>query len=177
LEERTAIANNEGADLLISIHANSTRNRSVSGVETFFLSFAADPDELEVASRENASSQLTIRELEGLLHKIALDDFSEESRDLASVVQHNLHSTIALHRSRWRDRGVKKAPFVVLINSAMPSILTEIGFLSNPDDERFLASEKGKNQIAEALYKGVEEYFRALGNPSPYEKADTEGSR
>lgn len=163
LEQRTAIANQEGADLFVSIHANSSRRRSVSGVETFFLSFATGDEEREVASRENATSQRNIRELENLLRKIALGDYKEESRDLAYVVQKSLHQTMAAKKPKWKDRGVKKAPFIVLINSTMPSVLTEIGFISNPSDEKYLKKDEARDQVAEALYKGIEEYFRALG--------------
>ncbi len=177
LERRTAIANTEEADLFISIHANASRNRRVSGIETFFLSFASDADEREVASRENATSQRNIRELEDLLKRIALDDYNEESRELAHVVQKSLAETMRESKPHWRDRGVKKAPFIVLINSTMPSILTEIGFISNPSDEKYLVEDAGRDQVAEALYKGIEEYFRALGAAPSEETAAVSASR
>ena len=163
LEERTAIANQLDADLFISIHANSSRNRKISGVETFFLNFASSPDEREVASRENAGSQKNIRDLENLLKQIALGDYNEESRDLAHTVQKSLYSEMKDHRRSFRNRGVKRAPFIVLINLNMPGILTEIGFLSNPSDETYFKNRPGQTQVAEALYQGIEEYFRSLG--------------
>ncbi len=177
LEERTAIANKEGADLFISIHANASRNRRVSGVETFYLSFASDADEREVASRENATSQRNIRELEDLLKRIALGDFNQESQDLAHVVQQSLAGVMLESKPQWHDRGVKKAPFIVLINSTMPSILTEIAFISNPSDEKYLQREDSRELVAEALYKGIEEYFRALGSAPPDEKTGTATAR
>ena len=163
LEERTAIANQEGADLFISVHANASRNRRASGIETYVLSFATSDAEREVASRENASSQRNIRELEDLLKKIAMEDFNQESRDLAHAVQTELFSELSDERPRQKNRGIKQAPFIVLIGSNMPSILTEIGFISNPDDEKYYRNADAQNQVAEALYKGLESYFRSLG--------------
>ena len=163
LEERTAIANQLGADLFISVHANSSRIRRVSGVETFFLNLASSAEEREVASRENAGSQRNIRELEDLLKQIALGDYNEESSDLAQIVQQSLYSELKNHHPILRNRGVKKAPFIVLINLNMPGILTEVGFISNPAEEKYFTGEKGQDEVAEALYKGVEKYFLSLG--------------
>ncbi len=163
LEERTAIANHLGADLFLSIHANSSRDRKVSGVETFFQGFTTNHDEREVASRENASSQKNIRDLEDLLKRIALGDYNEESRDFAQVIQDTFYSEIRPQRPRFQDRGVKKAPFIVLINLNMPGILLEIGFISNPSAEGYLKKKQGQEAVAEAIYTGVEKYFRALG--------------
>lgn len=167
LEERTAIANQLGADLFISIHANSSRNRKVSGVETFFQGLPTNHDERDVASRENASSQKNIRELEDLLKRIALGDYNEESRDFAQVIQDNLFSGIRPHRPYFRNRGIKKAPFIVLINLNMPGILLEIGFISNPSEEKYLKQAEGQKAVVEAIYSGVKKYFHALGNVPP----------
>ena len=169
LEERTAIANQLRADLFVSVHANSSRDRRVTGVETFFLNFSSNAEEREVASRENAGSQKNIRDLEDLLRQIALGDYNEESSDLAHVVQESLYLQMKEHRSVVRDRGVKKAPFIVLINLNMPGILTEVGFISNPTDETYFKDETGQNKTAEALYEGVKKYLRSLGTVSAYE--------
>lgn len=163
LEERTAIANQLGADLFLSIHANSSRNQHISGAETFYLNFSSNPDEREVASRENAGSQKNIRDLENLLKQIALGDYNEESRDFAHIVQEHLHNEIQAERTRFRDRGVKRAAFIVLINLNMPGILTEVGFISNPSEESFLSKETTKNSVAHAIYTGIEQYFKSLG--------------
>ena len=163
LEERTAIANQQNADLFVSVHANATRNPKVSGAETFFLNFASSADEREVATRENANSQKNIHDLENLLRQIALGDYNAESRDLAQVVQNSLASAMKRDRRTFRNRGVKKAPFIVLIGSNMPSILTEVGFISNPSEEAYLKTEAARDQVAEALYQGIAAYFRALG--------------
>ncbi|MEE8461896.1 MAG: N-acetylmuramoyl-L-alanine amidase [Acidobacteriota bacterium] len=163
LEQRTAIANQLGADLFISVHANSSKSRRVSGVETFFLNLTSNAEEREVASRENASSQRNIRELEDLLRQIALGDYNEESNDLAQIVQQSLYSEVKTHHPILRNRGVKKAPFIVLINLNMPGILTEVGFISNPSEEKYFTGKQGQDQVAEALYKGIEKYFQSLG--------------
>ncbi len=177
LEERTAIANQYGADLFVSIHANSSRHRKVSGTETFFLNLTSSASEREVASRENATSQKNIRELEDLLREIALGEYNEESKELARVVQESLHRELKKHRPNSRNRGVKKAPFIVLIGSNMPSILTEVAFLSNASDEKYLKRAKAGHQLAEALYRGIESYFRSLGTVPLYERASKNTSR
>lgn len=164
LEERTAIANKNNADLFVSIHANWWHRRDVSGVETYVLDFATNAAEREIASRENASAQRTIRELEGLLKQIAMEDYNRESRELAQIVQDQLYLNLKRFRPGHHNRGVKQAPFIVLIGSNMPSILTEIGFISNPEDETYFRTEESREHVAEALYKGIEAYFRTLGS-------------
>jgi N-acetylmuramoyl-L-alanine amidase len=163
LEDRTAIANQRGADLFVSIHANSSRSRRVSGVETYYLSLTSSADEREVASRENAGSQKNIHELEELLRKIALRDFRTESAEFAAQIQTNVFAEMKPHRPRQKNRGVRKAPFIVLIGANMPAVLAEIGFISNPSDEKYFKQEKAKTVLAEALYKGIDQYFRSLG--------------
>ena len=177
LEERTAIANEKGADLFISIHANASRNRRASGVETYVLDFATNASEIEVASRENATAQRNIRDLENLLKKIALEDYNRESRDLAQDVQKQLITHLSVNGRKQKDRGVRQAPFIVLIGSNMPSILTEIGFISNPDDEKFFKTDAAYREVAEAIYKGIEAYFQSLGNPAGTQQAASVSGR
>lgn len=176
LEERTAIANQNSADVFLSIHANASRNRKASGVETFFLNLASDAHERDVATRENASSQRNIRELEDLLRKITRGDYNEESRDFAFVMQEHLAAKWSRQSAPTRDRGVKQAPFIVLIGSNMPAVLTEIGFISNPADEKLLRKDDSRGHVAEALYAGVEHYLRSLGDERARADART-GSR
>jgi N-acetylmuramoyl-L-alanine amidase len=159
LETRTAIANKEQADLFISIHANSSRDPEARGVETYYLNFTSSPDALQVAARENAVSEKSIHELQDLVKKIALKEKIEESREFAADVQQSLWSTAG---KGTRSRGVKKAPFIVLIGANMPSILAEISFLSNPRDEHKLETPEYRQQIAEALYRGVAKYVSGL---------------
>jgi len=159
LETRTAIANKEQADLFISIHANSSREPEARGVETYYLNFTSSADALEVAARENAVSEKSIHELQDLVKKIALKEKIEESREFAADVQQSLWTTAG---KGTRNRGVKKAPFIVLIGANMPSILAEISFLSNPGDEQKLETPEYRQRIAEALYRGVAKYVSGL---------------
>jgi N-acetylmuramoyl-L-alanine amidase len=163
LETRTAIANQEQADLFVSVHANSSHDPDARGVETYYLNFTSSPEALEVAARENAASDKSIHELQDLVKKIALKEKIEESREFASDVQGALHNGLAVRNPGERDRGVKKAPFVVLIGANMPSILAEISFLSNPGDERRLKTPAYRQRIAESLYRGVSHYVDGLG--------------
>jgi N-acetylmuramoyl-L-alanine amidase len=162
LETRTAIANQDHADLFISIHANSSRDPDARGVETYYLNFTSSSDALEVAARENASSDKSIYELQDLVKKIALKEKIEESREFASDVENSLYSGLAQRSPGIRDRGVKKAPFIVLIGANMPSILAEISFVSNPTDEHKLRTSAYRQRIAESLYRGISKYASGL---------------
>jgi N-acetylmuramoyl-L-alanine amidase len=162
LETRTAIANQEQADLFISVHANSSQDPAARGVETYYLNFNPSPDALEVAARENAVSEKSVHELGDLVKKIALKEKVEESREFAIDVQHSLYLGLSGKEKSLRDRGVKKAPFIVLIGANMPSILAEISFVSNPGDERRLQTAEYRQKIAESLYKGVARYINGL---------------
>jgi N-acetylmuramoyl-L-alanine amidase len=131
LEERTSIANKHHADLFVSIHANSSRIKSISGVETYYLSFAQTDAEREIAARENATTESKVADLEDLIKKIAQADKSAESRELASSVQKKLFSGAKKLFSNAANRGVRSAPFIVLIGANMPSVLAEIAFISS----------------------------------------------
>ena len=162
LETRTAIANEHQADLFISVHANSSQDASARGVETYYLNFTSNPEALEVAARENAVSEKSIHELQDLVKKITLKEKIEESRELASDVQLSLYTGLSAKNPTLRNRGVKKAPFVVLIGANMPSILAEISFVSNPTDEKKLETPEYRQKIAESLYKGIAKYAGGL---------------
>lgn len=162
LETRTAIANKEQADLFISVHANSSSDPEARGIETYYLNFTSSPDALEVAARENAVSQKSIHELQDLVKKIALKEKIEESREFALDVQKSLYGGLVVKSPGLHDRGVKKAPFVVLIGANMPSILAEISFVSNPTDERKLKTSEYRERVAESLYKGIAKYVSGL---------------
>jgi N-acetylmuramoyl-L-alanine amidase len=172
LETRTAIANRERADLFISIHANSSRDSDARGVETYYLNFTSSPEALEVAARENAVSEKSIHELQDLVKKIALKEKIEESREFAGNVQESLYGGLALRNAGIRNRGIKKAPFIVLIGANMPSILAEISFVSNPTDERKLESAEHRQRIAESLYRGVSKYASGLSGVKVASKID-----
>jgi N-acetylmuramoyl-L-alanine amidase len=172
LETRTAVANQARADLFVSIHANSSHDESARGVETYYLNFTSSPEALEVAARENAVSEKSIYELQDLVKKIALKEKIEESREFAGDVQQSLHSGLAVKSPAIRDRGVKKAPFIVLIGANMPSILAEISFVSNPTDEHRLATSEYRQRIAESLYRGIAKYVNGLSGVKVASKMD-----
>jgi len=162
LETRTAIANKAQADLFLSIHANSSRDESARGVETYYLNFTSQPDALEVAARENAVSNQSISQLSDLVKKITLKDKIEESREFAFDVEQSLYSGLQKGNDGLKNRGIKKAPFVVLIGANMPSILTEISFVTNPRDASQLRQSDYRERIAESIYKGVARYTSGL---------------
>ncbi|MBZ5561272.1 MAG: N-acetylmuramoyl-L-alanine amidase [Acidobacteriia bacterium] len=176
LEERTAIANEKAADLFVSIHANASRDRSARGIETYYLNFTSNPDALEVAARENATSQESVHQLQDLIKKIAMTEKITESQDFAHQIQRDLYRRIIKVGGQQRDRGVKKAPFVVLIGANMPSILAEISFLTNPRDERLLRKPDYRQKIAEALYQGVVDYVNTLGGVKVAQRAQAPGT-
>jgi N-acetylmuramoyl-L-alanine amidase len=172
LETRTAIANKAQADLFLSIHANSSSDASARGVETYYLNFTSSPDALETAARENAVSDQSIHQLSDLVKKIALKDKIAESREFAADVEQSLYGGLQKGNAGLKDRGVKKAPFVVLIGANMPSILAEISFVTNAKDARQLQQPEYRERVAESLYKGVAKYSGGLsGSHVPTERA------
>src|SRR5712691_9977560 len=164
LEERTRIANESRADLFISIHANSSHDHAARGVETYYLNLKGSPDAMEVAARENATAQESIHDLEDIVKKIARSEKIDESREFAADIQESLAKRIQKMTKTVKDRGVRKAPFVVLVGADMPSILTEISFLSNPADEQLLKKPEHRQRVAEGLYQGVASYLQSLNS-------------
>ncbi len=177
LETRTAIANEQQADLFISIHANSSPDPSARGVETYYLNFNPSPEAMEVAARENAVSEKSVHELGDLVKKIATSDKVEESREFAMDVQRSLYVGVGGKENGVRDRGVKKALFIVLLGANMPSILAEISFISNPKDERKLQNPEYRQKIAESLYRGIARYVSGLSGVKMASKAVPPESR
>jgi N-acetylmuramoyl-L-alanine amidase len=166
LEQRTAMANEAKADLFISIHANSSHDHEARGIETYYLNFATSQDSLEVATRENALSQEGLHDLQDLVKKIARNEKIEESKEFASDVQDSLTRRMQLVSQGEKNRGVKKAPFVVLIGANMPSILSEISFISNPSDEKLLRKGDQRQRVADGLYRGIAAYLDNLNSLS-----------
>jgi len=162
LEERTAIANRAGADLFLSIHVNGSRNRQAGGVETYFLNFATNQDAAEVAARENAVSGQSMGALQDVVKAITLNNKLNESRDFATLVQRELVTTLRPANGAVKDLGVKQAPFMVLIGAAMPSVLTEVSFLTNAQEARLLKSTAYRQRIAEALFEAIRKYQTSL---------------
>lgn len=164
LQERTAIANRAHADLFVSIHANSSQKQTVRGIETYYLDFAATPNAMAVAARENQSSPESVAGLQQFIKQIAYSEKSDESRLLAASVDAALYQAVSGRTRTIADRGVKTAPFVVLIGANMPSILVETAFLSNSEDEQNLRSGAYRQKVAVALLRGISAYLQSLGD-------------
>jgi N-acetylmuramoyl-L-alanine amidase len=164
LEERTNIANQAKADLFISIHANSSRDHAARGIETYYLNLKGSAEAMEVAARENATAQGGVHELQDLVMKIARTEKIDESKELAEDIQDSLAKRMQKSSKPVKNRGVRKAPFVVLIGADMPSILTEISFLSNPADEKLLKQPEQRQKVAEGLYQGMVSYLESMNS-------------
>jgi N-acetylmuramoyl-L-alanine amidase len=162
LQERTAIANREGADLFLSIHANASANDQARGIETYFLNFANNLSAGAVAARENAASGQSMGALPDFVKAIALNNKLDESRELATLVQQAMVERLRAMDDGVKDLGVKQAPFLVLIGASMPSVLTEISFLTNADDAKLLKSGAYRQRVAEALFSAIRLYQTSL---------------
>ena len=166
LEERTHIANEAKADMFISIHANSSQDSGARGIETYYLNLKGSDEAMEVAARENATSEEGIHELQDLVKQIARTEKIDESKEFAEDVQDSLAKRIQKTAKVVKNRGVRKAPFVVLIGADMPSILTEISFLSNPADEKLLKQPEHRQRVAEGIFQGIAGYLQSLNSMS-----------
>jgi N-acetylmuramoyl-L-alanine amidase len=164
LDQRPFIAKSRGADLFVSIHVNANRKRTARGIETYIQGLqASDREAMATAARENAMSTKRLSELDSEIDKILKDlkqdNKLEESLQLAHTVQASLVGTMKPEQRQLVNLGVKRAFFYVLINTQMPSILAEVGFISNPDEEKQLRKDLYRQSIAEALYQGVKKYI------------------
>jgi len=162
LPERTAMANREGADLFLSIHANASSSTQAHGIETYFLNFANNQSEAAVAARENATSAQAMGALPDFVKAIALHNKLDESRDFATQVQRAMIERLRASNRTLRDLGVKQAPFVVLIGAVMPSVLAEVSFVTNPQEARLLKGNVYRQRIAEALFNAIRKYQTSL---------------
>jgi len=162
LPDRTAIANREGADLFLSVHANASPNSQARGVETYFLNFANNSSAAAIAARENAASSLAMGEMPDLVKAIAMSNKLDESRDFATHVQHAMTERLRTSNKTLKDLGVKQAPFVVLIGATMPSVLAEISFVTNPQEAKLLKSSAYRQRIAESLFNAIRKYQTSL---------------
>ena len=177
LEERTAIANTQNADLFISIHTNAIRDRRAYGIETFFLNLATDDDAIRVAARENATSAKNISDLESILNDLMQNAKISESSRLAAMVQKEVCLHLKKKFSHIRNKGVKQAPFYVLLGAQMPALLIETSFISNPRECKRLTSPKYQEQLCDGIIRGIRTYIRETSptafqrpGPQPIEK-------
>lgn len=164
LEERTAIANTNKADLFISIHANASHNKEKSGIETYFLNFTSDEEALNVAARENAATRKELNDLQIILNDLILTSKINESSFLAGCVQDSLYKGLSEHYEKVKNLGVKGGPFYVLVNARMPSILIEISFITHKEEGKRLSEDDYLEQISSSIYSGILRYQ----NDSPY---------
>ncbi len=162
LGKRTEIANKNKADLFISIHANSARNSKASGIETYFLNLATDEDSISVAARENATSTKNISDLQTILNDLMRDAKINESSRLASYIQDSMVKSIKQKYKYVKNRGVKQAPFYVLIGAKMPAVLIELSFISNPRECKRLHSKKYLDKLCDGILEGVKKYIKEI---------------
>ncbi len=160
LDERAGVANQSQADLFISVHANYSDLPSARGVETYYTNFFSAPNAKDVETRSGGNSGQN--PVAAALSPADLHEKIEQSRHLAASVQRSLYGTLSAQNPGLRDRGVKEASYVVLTETAMPGILAEVSFVSSPTDEQKLRSDGYREEIAEALYKGIAHYAATL---------------
>ncbi len=162
LEKRTAIANMKNADLFISLHVNAHRNRKICGLETYFLNIALDEDSMNLAARENATSRKNISDLQMILNDLMLNTKISESSRLAEFVHRGFVKELRKGYKIVRNRGVRQAPFYVLIGADMPSILVEVGYITNSEENRRLRTETYLKRTASGIVKGIDSYIKDM---------------
>jgi len=160
LEERTAIANSKDADVFVSLHINASPKRSATGVETYILNISHDQEARRLAARENSTSTRSVNDLEFILNDLIKTAKTNDSSQLAALVNDNLASNLSSKYSGIKSNGVKGAPFYVLVGTKMPSILVESSFISNPTEEKRLRDEKYLQTIVDGIYNGIIEYLK-----------------
>jgi N-acetylmuramoyl-L-alanine amidase len=166
LDKRVGFANDNKADLFLSIHVNWMEPHSIRALETYYVGPTDDPAALKLASRENKDSGYSLSDYKKILEKIYVDARRGESRALARAVQNQLFKTLKASNPELENRGVKTAPFVVLIGTQMPAILVEVACLSNEDEAELLTKEDYRENIAVALASGIRSYannFKVAG--------------
>ncbi len=166
LEERTAIANTRNADLFVSIHTNANRARASCGLETYFLNLATDKDAILVAARENATSAKNISDLEAILSDLMKNAKINESSRLAGYVQEAMVRKLKPRYSRINDKGVKQAPFYILLGAEMPCILIEVGFITNRTECQRLNTAGYQEDVADAIVTGIQHYIEEIHPPA-----------
>ncbi len=161
LEERTAIANTRNADLFISIHTNAHKDSNANGIETYYLNLATDDEAIRVAAMENATSKKNISDLQAILNDLMQNAKIQESTKLASFVQNSLYGQIRAFYKPVRNKGVKQAPFYVLLGAQMPAVLVETGFISNPVECKRLIDPAYQDHVCRAIVNGIRDYIKA----------------
>lgn len=165
LDKRVAFANENKGDLFVSIHVNSMEPKSLRVLETYYVGPTDDPESLRLASIENKDSGYSLSDYKKILEKIYVDARHDESRSFAKTIQAQLHHSLKSVNPLLENRGVKTAPFVVLIGTQMPAILVEISVLSNEEEVKLLTKEDYRENIALALLQGIKKYARNFNVP------------
>ena len=169
LRDRARLANESRGDIFVSIHVNALlKHKSSRGIETYYLGPTNDPSLTQLAASENSSSGYSLADLRTLLDGVYADARRDESRQLASIVQQNLVTHLRRTDPGLENWGVKRAPFLVLVATDMPAVLAEVGCLSNQKEAALLRTPEHRQQIAEALLRGIQEY--AVANDAPQKK-------
>lgn len=164
LEERTAIANSKDADLFVSIHINASPKRAASGIGTYILNFSVNEESKRLAARENATSTKSVSDLEFILQDLIKTAKTNDSARLATAVQDRLVASLRAKYRNIKGNGVKGAPFYVLVGTKMPSILIEVSFISNPDEEKRLKDEKYLKEVVDGITSGLINYMNSAGS-------------
>ena len=162
LEDRTAVANAQDADLFISLHMNASPNGDARGVETYYLDNTTDEASIRLAARENATSRKHVSDLQFILSDMTQNMKLEDSVTLAHRLQGALVGTTGTHLREIRDLGVKKALFYVLVGARMPSVLVEMFFITNRDEARAMGQSKFQDSVADSLYDGIQQYNHSM---------------
>jgi len=173
LEERTAIANTRNADLFISIHTNSAKDRRAYGFETYFLNLATDDEAIRVAAYENATSEKNISDLQTILTDLMQNAKINESSRLATHVQGELYKHMRKSYQKIKNKGVKQAPFYVLLGAQMPAILIESSFISNPRECKRLTNPQYQEKLCEGIVQGIRAYIKATNPTALRQKPST----
>jgi len=167
LEERTAIANTKNADLFISLHTNASRDRRAYGIETYFLNLATDDEAIRVAAWENATSTKNISDLQSILIDLMQNAKINESSRLATHVQDSVHKNMRKNYNRIKNKGVKQAPFYVLLGAQMPAILIETAFISNSRECKRLTNSVYQGRLCDSIIIGIKNYIQET-NPTAF---------
>ena len=176
LEERTAIANTQSADLFISVHTNASRDRRAHGIETYILNLATDDEAIRVAAMENATSARNISDLDSILQDLMNNAKVSESTRLGSYVQQSMSGQLKKKYKNIRDKGIKQAPFYVLLGAEMPSILIETSFISNARECKRLIDKNYQRRMCQGIVDGIKRYIRET-NPTALNPPSTRRGR
>jgi N-acetylmuramoyl-L-alanine amidase len=163
LEERTAFANRKKADLFISLHLNANRDTKARGIESYFLNLTTDETAIEVAARENSTSTRSLGELQGIINDLMLNSKINESSRFATELHKGLLGSSRAVNYKGADRGVRQAPFYVLLGAQMPSVLLELGFITNEKDAELLQDPGYQKTLVEGIWRGVNAYINNTG--------------